>query len=239
MASYISEILDKKVKYIQKNNDVCGILIIGSNVNKNRDILTNEATSDMDLFVVINSGPFEREITSFEGMEFDVSYISTDILKNAIETEIPSILSILAKSEIIFAEKSVLNLREQAELIFNRGPKKLSSYEVDYRRYRITEKFEQMKKSSNKLEFDILFFDLMKSIIRFYYELEKIWIPPDKRLLKFIQDSNILDIVNSILIENNQFKKIDYIEKLLINVLKSVGGRLYVWEKGLYPFDFK
>lgn len=237
MGKLICELLDKKIDCISKNVEVYGIILIGSCTNK--DLNSPVGDSDIDIFVIKKEGEFKREVGLFEGVEFDVSYISLEELKYGLDNRIPSLVTIISKAKKIYGDDEISKLIEYAFDIYQKGPKKLTEYEVDYKRFVFTDALEQLSKRSEQEEFSIMYYCLMKDIIKFYYKAEHIWMPPDKRLLKFIQDSNILDIVGEINKADNRVEKIKLLDKLLSTILEKHGGKLNEWKYGSYPFDFE
>ncbi len=237
MGKLICEILDKKVDNIKKEAGACGILLIGSCADK--DLNSPVDDSDLDVFVIMKDGEFKREVCLVDDVECDISYISLEELKIGLDKKIPSLVTIISKAKRIYGNEEISELIDYAFDVYQKGPEKLTKYEIDYKRFVFTEVLEQLNKRLEQEEFDIMYYSLLKDIIQFYYQSENIWMPPDKRLLKFIQDSNILDIVGEINKADNRNEKIILIDRLLSIVLEKFGGKLSRWKYGSYPFDFK
>ncbi|MDO5707057.1 MAG: hypothetical protein Q4P31_00265 [Andreesenia angusta] len=239
------DILYEKIEIIKNKYKPKGIILIGSFVEEYEDYIKNKEnyeftnTSDIDLFIIGDYKEFERSVESYCGIEFDISYINLNQLTKAIEEEIDSLISILAKSKVIESDIEIKDIIENIKKLYMRGPKKMNKYTIDYNRFIFTNEIYQLKKIIEKIEFEFLFNKLLSDLIKFNYHISGKWIPTEKRLLKFIEDSNILYIIDKIYKSNNRIEKLELIVKLFNYIMKDYGGELKVWPKGPYPFDFK
>lgn len=236
----LKKLLDKKINFIKKNVDPCGILIVGSLARTYSDKLDLKKT-DVDVFVIVREGSFAREVVYEEGTEFDVSYITLDELNFALKDKIPSIISVIGTAKAIFLEEDCRELVGAIEAAYKEGPDEISNYYINYKRFNLTKFFEQLEKKVGKEEFGFLSNLFLKEVLTFYYELSRIWIPPDKKLIKNIEDKTVSEITRSFINgeDEDKVKRLKLLSNLLDAVFDPIGGRLGEWKKGSYPFDFK
>ncbi len=237
----MKNIIQKKIENIKERHDVCGILLVGSFREKYRsgDFSEEEIKSDIDLFAVTEEKEFERSVDSFSGVEFDISFITKEQLKKAAENETHSLISMLSDCEVLEADEETEKLLEEIRRVYEKGPEPIDKYFTDYKRFVFTSCLRTIKKRRDRIEFDILFNSLVAELLKFHYLSSGKWIPPEKNLLKFIEDSNILYILKEIYTDKEKSEKIRLIEELFYAIMSDYGGKLDIWNEGRFPFDFK
>lgn len=231
--------VDKKIEEIQFKKANIGIILVGS--SKEKYLLENmdlKNISDIDIFVIRETGCFEREVVEENKIEWDISYISITDLKIAVDKEIASIISVLAKGYIFHSNKTVEKIMRTIGDKFESGPNRASSYELKYSRFKITSKLDIVKSKKENLEISLLINDLLLEILSFYYRINGIWKPPIKKIVKKIEDKEVRYATIEILEEVDTEEKIKKISKLIDIVLNPLGGFKNIWSKGKYPFDF-
>lgn len=234
----VSNVLDKEMNKFVNNKSICGVLLVGalaktniSNVNKLRDI---------DIFVVTNSiNKFEREVVIKEGIEFDISYISLDLLQKGLEEMWPFLMNSLFNYKLVYStEPQIEKLLSKIQNIKVTGPKELKEEEIKYVRFTlyqlykdiITRKFEEM---------NVIFltYNLFNQILDSFFKLNKLWIPKDKKKLNIIkeEDKELYSLCIKFIREENIDKKIRALYEVLNYVLIPFGGILEYWEKSSFP----
>lgn len=235
----IKSIIHKKIDKIKENVRVSAIFLVGSSRKVYLEETKEKKINDIDLFIVVNDEIFQREVSSFLNYDFDISFINKKDLLVALNEEIHSIISILSNAVTLESDKETEEIIEKIRLKYIQGPKKLTGEFINYKRFTITKKIEEIFIRKGNLEFDLLLNEIIKEIIEFYYISLGTWIPPEKNLLKLIEDSTILYILKEIYSSKNNDEKIKLLKKLFNLVFLNYGGSLEEWKKGPFPFDFK
>lgn len=237
MGKMIYKNLEEKIDFIKKTEKPYGILLVGSS----RKILEGscEAYGDIDMFVIKENGPFEREVTYMDGSEYDISYISVSDLEYAVEKEVHSLITVLANSETVILMPEAETLMAKIKAIYSRGPLKKSEREMAYNRFRLTKSLDTVEKRLDSVEFDFFVHNYLMELLCFYYESRGEWLPSEKKLVKSITDCKLRDCVDALLICSEREMKLKSLERVVEIVLSPLGGKLYNWDKSVYPFDFK
>lgn len=236
------KIFNEKIEEIIEKENPYGILLIGSLSRMEK--LNFEKARDIDIFVIGNKREFQREVIDIEGLEFDISYISTKDLDIAIEKKLSSIICILAKSKILYnyEENTLKNYLQVIESIYDEGPNKLTKFQIDYERFKLTQSYLTLEsRKEDSLNFNLLKGIFVKELVRSYFILNNMWMPPDKRLLKSIEDIELKILIEETLKYtnlNNIEGQIKHLKTIIDYVLEPSGGRLNTWEKNKFPFDF-
>ena len=221
----IEEIVEKEQPY--------GILLVGSLSRMNELIF--EKVRDIDIFVITNKEEFTRQVETIKGLEFDISYMPMKLLYLSIEKELSSVICVLAKSKILYEGKdnALKDRLKVIKSIYSKGPRILNEMDIDYERFKLTESFLTLKsRRDDSLNFNFLKGIFLKELLTSYFKLNNIWMPPDKRMLKTIEDKKIISLIDQ---KDNDLNNLD---QLLTYILEPFGGKLEFWEKNDFPFDF-
>ena len=188
--SKLSEIFNREIDLIKKDENTLGIVLVGS--SKDLDFEKDIKINDIDLFIFTkeqdeNQIRINKEISS---IEFDLNYISIKGCKHFIETK-----------EYFFLK------------IYDNGPDNICEEE---KRDKMLEIKSEIKKLESKDEFEEFEYDFfiniaLRDLIRMYYIKNDKWVPKDKKLLKSIKkdDKNIYDIL-----KNESFNKYEMLLKI-------------------------
>lgn len=228
----VEEIIEKEKPY--------GILLVGS--LSRQDDLDFECVRDIDLFVITDKREFFREVRKIDGLEFDISFLPTELLDQAIEEELASLISVLAKSKILYkSQKNTLkNYLKVIKSIYEEGPQKNKILDEEYERFKLTQQYLTLEsRLDDSLNFKFLSSLFLKDLLYSYFRLNNIWMPPDKRMLKSISDKKLLNLIEEHLSDNQgNVDVLGEMGRILDYILKPFGGRLDFWEKNRFPFDF-
>lgn len=234
------KIFYKKIEKIVEKESPYGILLIGS--LSRMDELDFESVRDVDLFVIREKEVFEREVIDIDGLEFDISYLPLTKLIQAVEDQVSSIISVLAKSKILYSSKkdALKSHLKVIKSIYEQGPNQLSDLDIDYERFKLTQNYLTLKsRVEDSLNFNFLKGVFIKDLVHTYFKLNNMWMPPDKRALKSIKDRNLIALLEVHLNNNSDnLDQIEALEKTVDYVLEAFGGRLNFWKRDKYPFDF-
>lgn len=237
MQKSMPENLKEKIDLIKKTEKPYGILLVGSS----RKILEapETANSDIDIFVIKENGPLEREVFYSDGVEYDISYISLSDLECAIEEQIHSLIAVLSKSEAVFLEPKADTLIKEIEKLYARGPRKKTEEYIRYNRFKLTKSLEVVQKRLDSVEFDFFLHNYLRELLTFYFESRGEWVPSEKRLIKSIDDQKLRDYVELLLGNMEREIKLKSLELMVDYIMEPIGGKLCSWDKSIYPFDFK
>ena len=237
-----SKIFYKKIEEIVEKETPYGILLVGSLSRMSE--LDFEKVRDIDVFVITDKDDFERQVIEIEGLEFDISYMPIKLLDLAIEKRLSSVICVLSKSKILYkSEKNTLkSYLKMIESLYDEGPHNLNKSDIDYERFKLTQNYLTLEsRSDDALNFNFLRGVFLKELVASFFRLNNIWMPPDKRMLKSIDDKTLLSLIESSIsvgnLENTE-DQINCFNKALDYVLEPFGGRLETWEKDIFPFDF-
>ena len=235
-------LFNKKISTIVEKDKPCGILLVGSLARmSNMEI---DKARDIDIFVIVDKAEFRREVINLEGLEFDVSYMPLNLLELSITKRISSIICVLAKSKILYKSNNILEeYLERIKTIYEKGPFTLDDYNINYIRFKLTQSYLTVKsRMQDRINFEFLSGVFIKELLNSYFKLNKIWMPPDKRMLNSIEDRKLLEMIEEFYSINDKDNliesKLRKLEYLLDYIIEPFGGKLLLWEKGSYPFDF-
>lgn len=242
MKNVKGKVLQRIIGNIVEKEDPYGILLVGS--LSRMKVLEVEKARDIDLFIITKGEDFQRQVENIEGLEFDISYLPIGLLKKSIEERLSSIICVLSKSKILYKSKNnTLNSSlKMIESIYEEGPQKLTIKDIDYQRFKLTQSYLTLKsRRKDRLNFNFLKGAFISELVTCYFLLNNIWMPPNKRMLKSIEDEKLRNVLEEYLDDNNsgglenELKTLNHLVEL---VLGNFGGKLDFWEKDIFPFDF-
>ncbi|KNF09203.1 nucleotidyl transferase domain-containing protein [Gottschalkia purinilytica] len=233
-----NEIFKRKIDDIVKKENPYGILLVGSASKQEK--IDFENITDLDIFVILKNGEFEREVVNIEDIDYDVSYISIESLEFCIKNKISSVINVLANGKVIYKSGDTIdNILYQIKELYKAKPDKPLDYEKDYIRFKLTQQyFTVLNRKDDEINFEFLANIFIKDMIISYLKLNQRWILPDKKLLKEIKDDTLENIIKSYYKTNNINNKIQSLKMALEYIIEPFGGKLNYWKKGIYPFDF-
>ncbi|WP_425446699.1 hypothetical protein [Dethiothermospora halolimnae] len=233
----ILKIYKDKIEEIKSNTSALSIILVGSAVNTRDEDF--DKLKDIDMFIITNDNSFQREVVNIDNIEFDISYMPKNLLKIGIEEKWPFLINALSKYKIIYNKIDDMELLlEKISYIYKKGPDSMDRQEVDYIRFNLFQKFEDMMvRREDEVNFQFLVHSLLNDILIAYLKINNIWIPKDKKILAVIKknDNDLYNMCKNFILEYKQDRKIILLDKILSYVLMPVGGRLKYWEKGNFP----
>lgn len=233
----ILKIYKDKIEEIKSNTSALSIILVGSAVNTRDEDF--DKLKDIDMFIITNDNSFQREVVNIDNIEFDISYMPKNLLKIGIEEKWPFLINALSKYKIIYNKIDDMKLLlEKISYIYKKGPDSMDRQEVDYIRFNLFQKFEDMMvRREDEVNFQFLVHSLLNDILIAYLKINNIWIPKDKKILAVIKknDNDLYNMCKNFILEYKQDRKIILLDKILSYVLMPVGGRLKYWEKGNFP----
>ena len=201
--SKLSEIFNREIDLIKKDENTLGIVLVGS--SKDLDFEKDIKINDIDLFIFTKEQDENQIRINKE--------ISIKGCKHFIETKEYFFLKINDGKIIYdtcgFAKETL----QKCKTIYDNGPDKICEEE---KRDKMIEIKSEIKKLESKDEFEEFEYDFfiniaLRDLIRMYYIKNDKWVPKDKKLLKSIKkdDKNIYDIL-----KNESFNKYEMLLKI-------------------------
>lgn len=233
----IEKIFQKKIKSILEYENVLSILLIGAGAKIGKEDFNT--LRDIDLFVITDEAyEFERELAIIEGVLFDVSYMSLNALKNAINDETPFLINSLQNYKFVYnINMDLIELLHKIQYVYKRGPQKLEKDEIDYIRFKLHQDFEDiLNRKEDMINAGFLANNLFYNVLTSYFRLHSYWIPKDKKILNNIQkfDEILYNLCIDFTKEEELNAKIKVLNKIITYVLKPYGGVVKFWKRGKF-----
>lgn len=192
-------------KEISKNENVEAIMVVGSSKNlfHNEEILI----SDVDLFVFVNVGENQiREITSINNISFDINFFPINKLNQFLE-EIFFLKEMNDPYVIYDKNKTSNNLISLCKQKLKEGPKELSFSEKNLLKANLEAKIFDLKNKEKfeEFEYKFLVYATLKEILISYLKINKKWVLNDKKLIKSIENVEVLELIKNLNYENSYF----------------------------------
>lgn len=232
------KIYDRRIQEIIEGEKVLSILLIGAGSKiEEKDFNT---LKDIDLFVITDENyGFQREIIEVEDALFDISYMSLDALKKAIDDEMTFLINALQSYRIVYSELEDLEkLLDRIKFIYNRGPQNLGPDEVNYIRFKLYQDYEDIFFRREDVQNSLfLMNNLFREILIAYFKLNNRWVPKDKKILNYLQnlDKILYNLCIDFADEEDSNEKLRKLEEILNYVLMSHGGAIKLWKRGRFP----
>ena len=215
MRNKIYKVLEK----IKSKSNTESILIVGSSKNIfDKDYKLNNI-NDIDLFIFTNSGENQvREVKKICDISFDINYFPKKIVLEYINKKEYFFLKEMTNPTIIYDKnneiKNIINICKEK---FKEGPKKLNVKEKELLISNIKSQILDLKDKYKyeTFEYNFLVNLTLKEIIICYLKVNQKWVVKDKKLLKNIDDTEVLSLIKHMNYKNsyNTLEKI--YEKLL------------------------
>ncbi len=145
----------------------------------------------------------------------------------------------MAKSKKVYKRNNEADEHfNKARQIFFDGPGKLSDEDVNYYRFLLSNRYDDvLKRSDREVEGDFMANIFVHEVIKIYFKLNNSWVPRDKKLLKIIFEVDIIlyELIKASLKEQDLNQKIKICHDILVYVLRPYGGKLNTWDKSEFP----
>jgi len=232
------KVYEKKIEKIIKNEKVLSILLIGAGAKVKEGEF--DTLRDIDIFVITDEDyNFQREVIEVESVAFDISYMSIEAFKKGIDEELILLINSLQSYSIIYnINEDLGELLNKIEALYRKGPPKLKKDKVDYIRFKLHQDYKDiLSRKEDVVNISFLMNNLFYNILISYFELNSLWIPKDKKILNYIQNTdNILyNLCRDYIREDDLNLKLKKLDGILKYVLKSHGGVKTHWEKREFP----
>jgi predicted nucleotidyltransferase len=193
------------------------------------------ALSDIDLLVVLPNEKFGKSyhgVSFFQGWPLDLFVHNENADAYFIEKEKAAgkatLCDIIVSGRVVAGDaKFVSRLRQKAQRILDRGPKKLASAEIIAARYQLTDAIEDLPRPSMDEAYGALA-RLHQGLGDFYLRLNGAWGGGGKALAQILKKHDAKFEAEYERVFAAAYKNDDYraLEKLVDKVLAPVGGRL-------------
>lgn len=233
----IKKIFDNKIKDVLEGEKVLSILLIGAGAKVEKEDF--HTLRDIDIFVITDEDyEYERELITVEGVLFDISYMSLNAFKKAIDDEIPFLINSLQSYKFVYnINKDLIELLDKIKYVYRRGPKELEKDEIDYIRFKLYQDFEDiLTRKEDMLNIGFLTNNLFYNVLTSYFKLHRYWIPKDKKILNNIQkfDDILYNLCIDFIKKEELDAKIEILNKIINYVLKPYGGAIKFWKRGKF-----
>lgn len=211
--SKLSEIFNREIDLIKKDENTLGIVLVGS--SKDVDFEKDIEINDIDLFIFTREQQEDqiRINKVISSIEFDLNYISKDGCNNFINNKEYFFLKINDGKIIYDTCDYAKDILKKCKKAYEKGPDKLSEEVKQDKMLEIKSEIKKLNSKDGFEDFEYNFFVniVLRDLIRMYYIKNDKWVPKDKKLLKSIKkdDKNIYDIL-----KNESFNKYEMLLKI-------------------------
>jgi len=228
-------LVEKEIKKLLEGQAVRAVSLVGSAAVSNN----LSSCRDIDIFVILSDGEaLEREVVERYSVNWDITYLPMELLKQGIKEKWPFLIHSLCKHKPIIEDIEVQSLLAQIYTYYLQGPGVLTDEEIKYIRFKLAQEYEDLlKRKKDYLNAQFLSQNLFREILISYFRLNNYWVPRDKKMLTEIKvkNQNLYDLCKHFLEEKNMEKTLIYLEDMIKYVLNPFGGSLTYWPKGKFP----
>lgn len=225
--------------------------VIGSLGKKSKEALEkrNPVVRDLDLLVMDSKyAVFHREVFQEEGLEFDISYISEELLRDQLQVKSRIWVDAIKGFSTLYTGDPALSLgitdlKKQVKKMEAENPKGIlhqtSDAEIRFIRFDLSQKLKDLfHQKEDKVQFNYLKNSYVIALIENYFQLWHRMIPKRKKQLKQLsgEEPELYQMIQDFY-EADSEQAYEVLEKMTEYVLKHVGGGLQTFEKDVYPID--
>lgn len=215
----MKKIVYKVLEDIKNNYDTESILIVGSSKNIFDEDYKFTNKNDIDLFVLTNSGDKQiREVKKLSNISFDINYFPKKIVLKYINEKEYFFLKEMDNPSVIYDKNNeIKNIINTCKEKLKEGPNKLDIKEIELLISNVQSQIFDLKDKDkyDTFEYNFLLNLTLKEIIVCYLKINKKWVVKDKKLLKIIDDTKVLDLIKGINYKNSYDTLEKIYEKLL------------------------
>ncbi len=221
-------VFENVVATLIEDPTVDAISLIGSGAEHYREL---ETVVDVDLLILLNRPNCEaREVKFIEGKEYDFTYLSTDLLRQALGQRSHIWLNLLSHAKHIYKrDAGIEQLLQAANRIYMAGPAPISQARIDFIRLTLTKKLEDLSYRKDKpVTFQYLAGICLKYLTEAYFRLQNTWVPRDKSMMSvvFARDMMLFELIKASFEAQNSEEHYRIISDIVDYVLKPYGGKL-------------
>ncbi len=229
----VNQVFETVIAELSADNSVDAISIIGSGAENYKQL---EKVVDVDLLVLLNRADHEsREIKFIEGKEYDLTYLSTDLLRAALAENSHIWLNLLSHAKHVYKRNDdIEQLLVDANRIYMEGPQPISAQRIDYIRVTLTKKLQDLYYRKDKpVTFQYLAGVFLKYLTEAYFRLQNTWVPRDKSMMSvvFARDMLLFELIKASFKAQDTAEHYEIISDIVDYVLKPYGGRLTTLER--------
>ncbi len=226
-------VFESVVASLIKDVTVDAVSLIGSGAEHHKNL---DKVVDVDLLILLNTPNHEsREVKFIEGKEYDFTYLSTNILREALDNHSHIWLNLLSHAKHIYKRTDDIEaLLKAANRIYMDGPEPISQERVDYIRLTLTKKLEDLSYRKDKpVVFQYLAGICLKYLTEAYFRLQNTWVPRDKSMMAvvFSRDMLLFELIKASFKAQNSEEHYKIMSDIVDYVLKPYGGKLTTLER--------
>lgn len=220
---------------------VQGILLVGKAAML--PIEKFDSLRDVDFIVIHkNQSAFERHIYEHDAIMIDLSYISLNDLERVIHEENAMWIGFLNHSKVLWigdqTTKLLTSLLTDVKERYDRGPKPLSTEDIQWIRFQIGSYLEEIenRKNENAFLLEDALWRYYRFVIEQAYALHGKWLPKEKRQLEGLADINY-DLYRGLIdwIESDVHMKSEKSKVISKILLKHIGEPMVNYPRGIFP----
>ncbi len=221
-------VFESVVNRLIKDEKIDAISLIGSGAENHKQL---NKVVDVDLLILLNTPNHEsREVKFIEGKEYDFTYLSTNLLKEALDQRSHIWLNILSHAKHVYKRNDDIEaLLKMANRIYMDGPEPISEERIDYIRLTLTKKLEDLSYRKDKsVTFQYLAGVCLKYLTEAYFRLQNTWVPRDKSMMSvvFSRDMMLFELIKASFRAENSEEHYKIMSDIVDYVLKPYGGKL-------------
>lgn len=214
----IKKIYEKEIEKIINNKENKVIFLVGS--SKNIDLNDKCCiVNDIDLFIISNQEENQiRELKNINNIEFDINYFSKEYANQLIQDKEYFFINELKDAKVIYdCDQLSKELIMQSLKKYEEGPECTDSYINSIIIYENIIRLKN-KEKYRKSEYEFLTNIYLKDIIREYFNINKKWIPKDKKIFKYLNENDkyLLDLLEKVY-ENYDYNRIEDLYNYVFN----------------------
>ncbi len=229
----VNRVFEEVVASLKEDSTVDAVSIIGSGAAHYKEL---DKVVDIDLLILLNTpGHESREVKYISGKEYDFTYLSTDLLRKALDENSHIWLNLLSHAKHVYKRNDgIEELLKSANRIYMDGPQKISEQRIAYIRFTLTKKLEDLSYRKDKtVTFQYLAGVFLKYLTEAYFRLQNTWVPRDKSMMKvvFERDMLLFELIKAAFKAEDSETHYKIISDIVDYVLKPYGGKLTTLER--------
>lgn len=208
------EILKFLENYRHKS-DILGLLIFGSFARGE-----NRKNSDIDVFVLVKEGK-KRDVIFTKNHTFEFVYSSQKESRKFAKQRPDAYLNMWNDAKIIFDKAGILKkMKKSSEKLKRLGKQSLSAKSIEHSKFDFDDSLKASKEifKNDPATASMFLEKTFLSILQFYFDKNKIWTPPPKKIISFIKknDSSFGQEIDKFYIENKFDEKLKIAQNCLL-----------------------
>lgn len=211
--------INKEISRIKKESDVKTIVAVGSGKEAvtraqgvdegsgddvidfvSRDKKGTSELKDIDIFIITSEEEKNqlRQIKNVEDVEFDLNYFPLQVAEAMVDKKVQYFLEELVGGKIIYDPEGVgEKLKAEGQKAYDQGPAESTKGNLAYLKYNLEANLKDIagkniEDSEAEMEFIFLANMWLKNLLVYYFKLNGMWVPKDKKMFGVIKEKDEL-----------------------------------------------